>query len=104
MIQSKQVGKTLYLCIGGELDEHSAVFYRKKIDDAIPDSGINKIIIDMSKLRFMDSTGIGVLLGRYKRVAGRGVTICLANPSNSIDKILTISGLYDIMPRLVTKE
>jgi len=48
----------------------------------------------------MDSTGIGVLLGRYKTLKKAGIPIYIQNPSVSINKILQISGLYEIMPKI----
>ena len=48
----------------------------------------------------MDSTGIGVLLGRYKMLKKIGVPIYIQNPSVSINKILQISGIYEIMPKI----
>ena len=48
----------------------------------------------------MDSTGIGMLIGRYKKLKSKGVPIYIQNPSNEADKILEISGLYKIMPKI----
>ena len=67
MINSKVIGKTLYLGLSGELDEHCAQTVRKEMDEQIETSKINKVIVELSSLKFMDSTGIGVLLGRYKQ-------------------------------------
>lgn len=104
MLDSKIVGKTLYVGLSGELDEHSAVLIRKRFDDLIDDSSVDKVIVELSALRFMDSTGIGVLLGRYKKLRAQGVPLYLANPTASVDKILLLSGLYGIMPKVNFKE
>ena len=48
----------------------------------------------------MDSTGIGVLIGRYKRLKNRNVSIYVKNPTPTVDKIFKMSGLYEIMPRV----
>lgn len=45
----------------------------------------------------MDSTGIGVLIGRYKRLKAKGVPIFLQSPTPAVDRVLGISGIYDIM-------
>ena len=104
MIESKLVGSTMYVGLIGELDESSAVYIRSRLDMLFLESRIKKVVIEMSELKFMDSTGIGVLLGRYKRLKGRGIPIYIANPAKNIDKILTLSGLYGIMPKVDFRE
>ncbi len=104
MIESKLVGATLYVGLSGELDEESAALVRSELDEAISIGEIRKVIIEMSELKFMDSTGIGVLLGRYKKLSAVGVPIFIANPSKTIDKILTLSGVYGIMPKIELQE
>jgi stage II sporulation protein AA (anti-sigma F factor antagonist) len=103
MIDSKFVGKTLYVGLNGELDEHSALFVRNKLDELIDSADVRKLIIELSGLNFMDSTGIGVLLGRYKKLSNLGIPILIANPNKSVDKILTLSGIYKIMPKIATE-
>lgn len=49
----------------------------------------------------MDSTGIGVLIGRYKKMKLKNIPIFIANPSNHAEKIFKMTGLYDIMPKIV---
>lgn len=104
MIESKLVGATLYVGLSGELDEGSATLVRSELDEAISIGEIRKVVIEMSELKFMDSTGIGVLLGRYKKLSAVGVPIFIANPSKTIDKILTLSGVYGIMPKIELQE
>ena len=52
------------IALFGELDDGSAPKVRKTLDDILSDEKVRKVVIDMSNLDFMDSTGIGVLLGR----------------------------------------
>ena len=89
---------TIFLC--GELDEHAANRARNKIDDAIFQPGITTVVFDMQHLSFMDSTGIGVLIGRYKKLKARGIPVCVKNTSAQIDKIFNMAGLYTIMPKV----
>ncbi len=104
MIESKLVGSTMYIGLSGELDESSAVYIRSKLDELFELKEFKKVVIEMSELTFMDSTGIGVLLGRYKKLKARGVPIYIANPIKSIDKILNLSGIYGIMPKVDFRE
>lgn len=90
---------TLYIYFVGELDECSAARTREIIDGLIGDiNGIKKVVFNLSELTFMDSTGIGVFIGRYKKLKSKNISVFVENPSRTVDKILQISGLYKIMP------
>ena len=83
----------------GELDECTASKTREIIDDVIDKNlSCTKIIFNLSKLTFMDSTGIGMMIGRYKKAKRGLISIYIQNPSKQISKILELSGLYQIMP------
>lgn len=99
-INYKLVNATLYVGLSGELDESTAAEVRMRLDSLIDKNEMKKMVVDMSELVFMDSTGIGVLIGRYKKLNTRLVPLLIASPSKAVDKILTLSGLYDIMPKL----
>ena len=91
----------LYIDLYGELDEFSAGYCRSKTDEIIDRAvGLKNVVFDFSGVTFMDSTGIGVLLGRYKRLKKMGVPVFIQSPSLSVNKILQISGLYEIMPKI----
>ena len=91
----------LYIYLYGELDEFSAVYCRSKTAEIIDCAvGFKYVVFDFSGVTFMDSTGIGVLLGRYKRLKKMRVPAFIRNPSLSVNKILQISGLYEIMPKI----
>ena len=62
--------------------------------------GFNQVIIDLSELDFMDSTGIGVMLGRYKKLKSKNKPIFICNPSTHAEKIFKMTGLYEIMPKI----
>lgn len=99
-IKSKVYNSTLYVMITGELDEHTALYTRNKLDEMFLQKDFHQIIIDLSELDFMDSTGIGVLIGRYKKMKDRGISIFICNPSSHAEKIFKMTGLYDIMPKI----
>ena len=91
----------LYLKLVGELDEHSASLARRKADE-IADGfiGGEKAVFDLSEVSFMDSTGIGFLIGRYKKFNRLGIPVYITAPSQSTDKILMMSGVYTLIPRI----
>ena len=90
----------LYISLDGELDEHTAEYTRINLDSAMNSATPAQIVIDLANLRFMDSTGIGVLIGRYKKMKDRNVPIYISNPSSQAERIFKMTGLYSLMPKI----
>ena len=85
----------------GELDECTAEYTRINMDKMMTTAaGVMRIVIDLANLQFMDSTGIGVLIGRYKKMKDKNIPIYIANPSNQAERIFKMTGLYTIMPKI----
>ena len=85
----------------GELDEYTAEYVRISLDTLLADMSFvdnAQVVLDFSNVTFMDSTGIGVLLGRYKKFAKRKINLCISNPPAHVDKILKMAGIYNLMP------
>lgn len=99
-IKHRIYNNTMYVMLIGELDEYSAGYARTNLDLIFSEKSFNQVIIDLSELEFMDSTGIGVLIGRYKKLKTCKVPIYICNPSNHIEKIFQMTGLYEIMPKI----
>lgn len=90
----------LNISFNGELDECTASYTRNYLDNAIKSNMYDYVVFDMSCLDFMDSTGIGVLLGRYKLLRSRQKESYIYNPSPVVEKIINMSGIYEIMPKI----
>lgn len=91
-------GDVLYVHITGELDHHVAASIREAIDrELTKDSSLRNIEFDFSNLTFMDSSGIGVIMGRYKIVEKRGGGIYASHVRPQVQKLLNISGLMNIL-------
>lgn len=90
----------LNLSLNGELDEYSASYTRSYLDNAIRNNNYQYVVFDMGGLDFMDSTGIGVLLGRYKLLKSKQKEIYIANAKPIVEKIINMSGIYEIMPKI----
>ncbi len=99
-IKNRIYENTLYVILSGELDEHSAYKTRINLDEIFSKPNFNQVIIDLSELDFMDSTGIGVLVGRYKKLKEKNIPIFICNPSTHAERIFKMTGLYDIMPKI----
>lgn len=100
-IKTRVYKNNLYLILNGELDEHSAVYTRETLDNILDNESYNQVVVDLNELEFMDSTGIGVMIGRYKKLKQKDIPLYLVNPNKHIDKIFEMTGLYRIMPKLV---
>ncbi len=99
-VYSKYEGSNLIFNLVGELDEHSAEIVRTRIDCTVAQNNFNDVILDLSRLAFMDSTGIGVIIGRYKLIKQKGKRLFVKNPSITVDKIFKMSGLYQIISKI----
>ncbi|MCR5792950.1 MAG: anti-sigma F factor antagonist [Lachnospiraceae bacterium] len=87
-----------------DLDHHNATELRRYSDRLIEREGIRHIIFDFSEVNFMDSSGIGMIMGRYKRVIFTGGKVAVTSVSDSVDRILKLSGLYKIIEKYETVE
>lgn len=88
--------KLLLLKITEEIDHHEAEKIRRKADDEITRYMPRKVIFDFSNVTFMDSAGIGMVLGRYKMIKMLGGNLELKNVNSSINKIFEMSGITKI--------
>lgn len=93
-------GQTLVVKLIGELDEHCAELVRRKMDAAILEKSFSAMVLDLSRMSFMDSTGIGVVIGRYKLLRKTNRKMYVRSPSVTVDKIFAMSGLYEIIERI----
>lgn len=88
--------KLLLLKITEEIDHHTTEKIRRKADDEITRYMPRKVIFDFSNVTFMDSAGIGMVLGRYKMIKMLGGNLELKNVNSSINKIFEMSGITKI--------
>ena len=87
----------LIATLSGELDHNSAEEVRVKIDDRIDRDNIEKVILDFSGVTFMDSSGIGAVLGRYKKLSNKGGALCITEPNKNVNRIFELAGLYKVI-------
>jgi stage II sporulation protein AA (anti-sigma F factor antagonist) len=87
----------LIIRLEGELDMHSADEFRSTADRALDASGAAKMLLSLKGVSFIDSSGLGVILGRYKRISMLGGTLLVANVQPQVEKILELAGLSNIV-------
>lgn len=85
----------------GDFDEYSAEYVRMSLDKILADINFGSgatVVLDFSHVTFMDSTGIGVLIGRYKKYLSKHVELQISNPPAQIDRIMKMANIYSLMP------
>ena len=97
-------GDRLVISMNAELDHHLAEEMRQVIDDVIDKRGVTHIVFDFTKVDFMDSAGIGMLLGRYKVIKMLGGQLELMNVNKQVEKVFEISGILKIIPLIKNNE
>lgn len=99
-IKYRKTRDSFTVYVDGELDEFSASRAKDILDKLLLDNiNSNKVIFDLSGLSFMDSTGIGLLIGRYKKLRQFNVPSYITGASVATEKVLQLAGLYNIMPK-----
>ena len=84
---------TVIARLSGEIDHHSAKEIRGDIDTAIERCRPDKLILDFDGVTFMDSSGIGLVMGRYKAVRLCGGCVIIENTGSQIKKVMRLAGL-----------
>ena len=90
-------GQSMVIHLGEDLDHHNAVYIREMADGFMEKYPIERIIFDFSGVEFMDSSGIGVIMGRYKQMSYVGGTVYVYGIGKNVDRIFQMSGLYKLV-------
>lgn len=89
--------EALIVRLKGELDHHTSRSTRNKIDNNFDDRNMKHIILDMNEISFMDSSGIGLIMGRYQKVKDRDGKMIVVSDNRYVDRIVKMSGLLKII-------
>lgn len=96
-MQINSVGKDLIVKIDGDIDHHVSSQIKEKVEREFEFSNAENIIFDFSNVNFMDSSGIGMIIGRYKMLQKIGGKVYIANVKPQLESIIEISGLRKII-------
>ncbi len=94
-LEKKQA--VLLVRLEGELDHHTAEILRGKIESRLEENHVKHIILNLENLSFMDSSGIGVILGRYKQIKARNGEMIVCSISPPVKRLFDMSGLFKII-------
>ena len=89
--------------IKGEVDHHNAVAARRRIDRELEEKRPRELILDLGGVNFMDSSGLGLILGRFSKASELGISFAVSNPTPATLKILNLVG-GERMINIVTSE
>ena len=92
IVKSISSGKTLTVFLDGDIDHHTAGEIRGRIDTKVFIQRPDELILDLSRVSFMDSSGLGLILGRYTKAVEMGISFKVANPTPQIKRILDLAG------------
>lgn len=87
----------LLVRLDGELDHHTAEELRSKLNDKLEQHSIVHIVMNLEALSFMDSSGLGVILGRYKQIKSQGGQMVVCSISPTIKRLFEMSGMFKII-------
>ncbi|AZT90600.1 anti-sigma factor antagonist [Caldicellulosiruptor changbaiensis] len=93
---------TLILKIRGELDQYNADRFRLRFDMKIVSPEVQKVVIDISELTFMDSSGVGFLVGRFKTARAFAKELVLVCSSSYINRLLSTCGIEKLIKKYTT--
>ncbi len=83
--------------LNGEIDHHSAEEIRNKVENELKSQNLKNIVMNFKGVRFMDSSGIGVIIGRYKYAKALGGNLVACELTTEVKRIFDISGLLKIV-------
>ncbi|MFZ5633216.1 MAG: STAS domain-containing protein [Bacillota bacterium] len=103
-VQIEIMGQTLLARLAGEIDLAGADGLRNSLERELDNNAeVRHIVVNLSDVKYIDSSGLGVLLGRYRRVSRDGGKMFIVGATKHVRKILEMSGLLRIMPEYPTE-
>ncbi len=103
-IKFYMLDSTLVVTLEGEIDHHTCVAIREAVDKTYETRRARNILFDFEKVTFMDSSGIGLLMGRYRLTAIGGGRIGLYNVPKHINKMLQMANINKLMKAYVNQD
>ena len=98
------LGDTLKVTLSGEIDHHSAKDIREEIDGRIMETRPRTLILNLKSIGFMDSSGLGLILGRYSKMKEYGGVLKVVDPAAGAARVLKLSAADKIIPIEWTEE
>lgn len=94
----ERIRKNLVVRLKGELDHHTSPLFRNAVEKELARGIAQNLILNLEELNFMDSSGLGVILGRYKQISEKGGKLVACRLRPQVERIYELSGLSKIIP------
>lgn len=103
-ITTELEGNILIARLAGELDIDTVQAFREKVVPVSEEPGVKILLLNLSRVSFIDSTGIGAILGRYRFLEKKGDKVVLTGLKAQVKKIIKMAGMLEIMPEYSSEE
>ncbi|MBS4023088.1 MAG: anti-sigma F factor antagonist [Dethiobacter sp.] len=100
----RMAGKTLVVRMQGELDHHTVDILREQIDEKVTGGQANNVLFNFQSVNFMDSSGLGMVLGRYRAVMEKGGRVLACSLQPPVQRVFELSGLQNRIPVFHTEQ
>ena len=100
-VEINVTGEVVTAYLGGEIDHHNARFMREEIDNAVNLNMPTLLVLDFKDVSFMDSSGIGIIIGRYRKISCFGGKVYGIHANERITRMLKTSGMHSVIEIIV---
>lgn len=97
-VDEELVDGWLILRLSGELDLNTADVFRRRAEEALDRHRCERLILNLKRVSFLDSSGLGAILGRYRRLAQRQGRMAIVAPAPHVQAVLDMAGIRKIIP------
>ncbi len=95
-IELEKQGAILWVTITGEIDLLETERLRRSVDSQL--TGCTHLVLDLTRVDFIDSSGVGSIIGRYRRIREQGGDMAIVGAEGGVEKVLAFSGIRNIVP------
>lgn len=103
-VQTRKVGSSLVVRLSGELDLHTAEPFRRAVDNELAKSELKNLVLVLKNVTFIDSSGIGAILGRYRLINERRGRVVAAAARPAVKRLLEMSGVLSVVETAETEQ
>lgn len=103
-VHSELVGNVLLVSVAGELDLETAPRLRTLVDARLSHTGARHLLLDMADVSFLDSSGLGAILGRYRTISAAGGSMGIAAARTGVKRVLRLSGVTQIVRMYASRD
>lgn len=103
-LEMRTQGRTAWVSIQGEIDLKETERLRQEVDQYINGHGMDHLVFDLTEVNFIDSSGVGGIIGRYRKMKELGGHMSIVGARPTVEKVLIFSGIQKIIPLYATQQ